>query len=65
LRSAPVIGTGIFTLTGVEAKQHAGPAVVVSFVLAGVTCLFSALSYSELASAIPVSGYEKIGKAKT
>ena len=51
-----VIGTGIFTLTGVEAKQHAGPAVVVSFVLAGVVALLAAMCYGELASAVPTAG---------
>jgi APA family basic amino acid/polyamine antiporter len=39
-----------------EAISLSGPAIVLSFVLAGVTCVFSALSYSELASTIPVSG---------
>src|SRR6201989_1297039 len=50
-----IIGTGIFVILG-EAIGDAGPAIVLSFVLAGVTCVFSALSYSELASTIPVSG---------
>ncbi|HEX8629385.1 MAG TPA: amino acid permease [Catenuloplanes sp.] len=50
-----IIGTGIFVVIG-EGVGHAGPAVVFSFVLAGFTCLFSALCYAELASAIPVSG---------
>jgi APA family basic amino acid/polyamine antiporter len=50
-----IIGTGIFVILG-EAIGDAGPAIVLSFVLAGVTCAFSALSYSELASSIPVSG---------
>ncbi len=51
-----VIGTGIFTLTGVEAKQHAGPAIVLSFVIAGVISLLAALCYAELASAVPTAG---------
>ena len=51
-----VIGTGIFTLTGVEAKNHAGPAVVVSFVIAGVVSALAALCYSELASSVPTAG---------
>ena len=51
-----VIGTGIFTLTGVEAKQHAGPAIVLSFVLAGVVSLLAAMCYAELASAVPTAG---------
>ena len=51
-----VIGTGIFTLTGVEAKTHAGPAVVLSFVLAGVISMLAAMCYAELASAVPTAG---------
>ncbi|GAA4937411.1 amino acid permease [Actinoplanes utahensis] len=50
-----IIGTGIFVVIG-EGSAIAGPAVVVSFVLAAVACAFSALSYAELASSIPVSG---------
>jgi APA family basic amino acid/polyamine antiporter len=50
-----VIGTGIFVIIG-EGIGDAGPAVILSFVLAGLTCLFSALCYAELASSIPVSG---------
>ncbi len=50
-----IIGTGIFVIIG-EAIGDSGPAIVLSFVLAGLTCIFSALSYSEMASAIPVSG---------
>ena len=50
-----IIGTGIFVIVG-EAIGESGPALVISFVLAGVTCIFSALSYAELASTIPVSG---------
>jgi len=50
-----IIGTGIFVIIG-EAIGDAGPSIVMSFALAGVTCLFSALSYGELASSIPVSG---------
>ncbi|MGN6610612.1 MAG: amino acid permease [Angustibacter sp.] len=51
-----VIGTGIFTLTGVEAKDHAGPAVVVSFAIAGLVSLLAALCYAELASSVPTAG---------
>jgi APA family basic amino acid/polyamine antiporter len=51
-----VIGTGIFTLTGVEAKQHAGPGVVLSFAIAGVVALLAAMCYAELASSIPTAG---------
>jgi APA family basic amino acid/polyamine antiporter len=50
-----IIGTGIFVIIG-EAIGKSGPAIVLAFALAGITCLFSALSYAELASAIPVSG---------
>jgi APA family basic amino acid/polyamine antiporter len=50
-----IIGTGIFVIIG-EAISLSGPAIVLSFALAGITCVFSALSYSELASTIPVSG---------
>ncbi|MGW2332092.1 amino acid permease [Streptomyces sp. NPDC001700] len=49
------LGTGIFVVLG-EAVPDAGPAVIVSFVIAGLTALFSALSYAELAGTIPVSG---------
>jgi APA family basic amino acid/polyamine antiporter len=51
-----VIGTGIFTLTGVQAKENAGPAVVLSFAIAGVVSLLAALCYAELASAVPTAG---------
>ncbi|UZJ32326.1 amino acid permease [Streptomyces endophytica] len=49
------LGTGIFVVLG-NAVPDAGPAVVISFVIAGITALFSALSYAELAGTIPVSG---------
>ncbi|MFD4639780.1 amino acid permease [Lentzea sp. NPDC058436] len=49
------LGTGIFVVLG-EAVPQAGPAIVLSFVLAGITALFSALSYAELAGLIPASG---------
>lgn len=51
-----VIGTGIFTLTGLEAKQHAGPAVMISFIIAGVVALLAAFCYAELAAAVPTAG---------
>ncbi|MFD1774630.1 amino acid permease [Paenibacillus rhizophilus] len=51
-----IIGTGIFVMTGVAAAEHAGPALVLSFVIAGLACVLSALCYSEFASTIPVSG---------
>jgi APA family basic amino acid/polyamine antiporter len=50
-----IIGTGIFVVVG-EGARLAGPAVILSFVLAAIACVFSALSYAELASSIPVSG---------
>ena len=50
-----IIGTGIFVVIG-KGSGIAGPGVILSFVLAAVACVFSALSYAELASSIPVSG---------
>ncbi len=50
-----IIGTGIFVVIG-EGAAIAGPALVVSFILAAITCAFSALSYAELSSSVPVSG---------
>ncbi|POZ53468.1 amino acid permease [Methylovulum psychrotolerans] len=47
-----IIGTGIFVLTGVAAATQSGPAVVVSFIIAGFACAFAALSYAELSAAI-------------
>lgn len=51
-----VIGTGIFVLTGRAAGVQAGPAVALSFVVAGVTCALAALCYAEFASTVPVAG---------
>ncbi len=51
-----IIGTGIFVLTGQAAARHAGPAVVVSMIIAGVVSLFAALCYSEFASTVPIAG---------
>jgi APA family basic amino acid/polyamine antiporter len=51
-----VIGAGIFVLTGQAAAANAGPAIVLSFVLAGSVCALAGLCYAELAAAVPVSG---------
>jgi APA family basic amino acid/polyamine antiporter len=51
-----IIGGGIFTLTGIAAHDHAGPALALSFVIAGVGCLFASLCYAEFSSVLPVEG---------
>src|SRR5262249_17991343 len=51
-----VIGTGIFILTGQAAHDKAGPALILSFVVAGLACVFAALCYAEFASMAPVAG---------
>jgi len=51
-----IIGAGIFVLTGTAAAQHAGPAIILSFVLAGFCCLFAGLCYAEFAAMIPIAG---------
>jgi len=51
-----IIGAGIFVRTGNAAALHAGPAVIISFVIAGIVCAFAGLCYAELASTLPVSG---------
>lgn len=51
-----VIGAGIFVLTGQAAAKYAGPAIVLSFILAGVACAFAGLCYAELAAMLPISG---------
>ena len=51
-----IIGTGIFVLTGVAAADYAGPALILSFVVSGITCTFAALCYAELAAMIPIAG---------
>lgn len=51
-----IIGAGLFSLTGIAAAEHAGPAVTLSFVLAALGCAFAGLCYAEFASMIPVAG---------
>ncbi|QWI68826.1 amino acid permease [Bacillus mycoides] len=51
-----IIGTGIFVLTGIVAAKHAGPAIVLSFMLAAIVCACVAFCYAEFASTVPVSG---------
>jgi APA family basic amino acid/polyamine antiporter len=51
-----IIGTGIFVLTGTAAANQAGPAIVLSYVIAGLACGFAALCYAEFAAMIPISG---------
>ncbi len=64
-----VIGSGIFVVTGQAAAEHAGPAVLISFILAAICSGFTALCYSEFATLIPISGssysyaYATLGEA--
>lgn len=64
-----VIGAGIFVLTGHAAAAHAGPAIILSFVFAGIACAFAGLCYAEFAALLPVSGsaysysYATLGEA--
>jgi len=50
------IGTGIFVLTGIAAAEYAGPAISISYALAGLVCMFAGLAYTELAAMVPVAG---------
>ena len=51
-----IIGAGIFVLTGQAAAQYAGPAIILSFILAGIACAFAGLCYAEFAALIPIAG---------
>ncbi len=51
-----IIGAGIFILTGIASANYSGPALVISFAIAGTACLFTALCYAEFASMVPVAG---------
>src|SRR6201998_1950890 len=51
-----IIGAGIFVLTGQAAAQYAGPAIMLSYVFAGLGCAFAGLCYAEFASMIPIAG---------
>lgn len=51
-----IVGAGVFVLTGEVAHEHSGPAILVSYGLAAMAALFSALCYAEFAADIPVSG---------
>jgi APA family basic amino acid/polyamine antiporter len=51
-----IVGTGAFVLTGMVASQNAGPAVTLSFLIAGIASVFAALCYAELASVVPIAG---------
>src|SRR5262249_56919247 len=51
-----VIGAGIFVSTGAAAHNVAGPSLMLSYVIAGITCIFAALCYAEFASMVPVAG---------
>ncbi|MFZ4541417.1 MAG: amino acid permease, partial [Rickettsiales bacterium] len=51
-----IIGAGIFVMTGTAAANHAGPALMLSFIFTGIACAFVGLCYAELASVLPISG---------
>lgn len=51
-----IIGTGIFVITGIVAAKYAGPALVLSFIISGLVCVFAAFAYAEFASMVPVAG---------
>src|SRR5579884_241897 len=51
-----IVGAGIFVITGEASAQYAGPAIILSFILAGIGCAFAGLCYAEMASMIPIAG---------
>ena len=51
-----VIGAGLFSITGIAAAEHAGPSIILSFLLAAIGCAFAGLCFSELAAMMPISG---------
>src|SRR4051812_24157332 len=51
-----IIGAGLFSLTGIAAADNAGPAVVISFVVAAIGCAFAGMCYSEFSTMIPIAG---------
>jgi basic amino acid/polyamine antiporter, APA family len=51
-----IIGTGIFVLTGAASAMYAGPSIVLSFIVAGIGCVFAGLCYAEFAAMIPIAG---------
>src|ERR1700744_4196252 len=51
-----IIGAGIFVLTGTAAAQFAGPAIILSYVIAGIGCIFAGLCYAEFAAMLPIAG---------
>jgi APA family basic amino acid/polyamine antiporter len=51
-----IIGAGLFSLTGIAAAENAGPAIVISFIVAAIGCAFAGMCYSEFATMIPISG---------
>jgi APA family basic amino acid/polyamine antiporter len=51
-----IVGAGIFVITGTAAASFAGPAVIISFIISGLACVFAGLCYAELASTMPVPG---------